>query len=168
MLYCKLSKQKLNSKSSTEAELIASSDMMGQMLWTLYFLRNQGYDITDNVLNQDNKSTIKLQENGKMSSSQRTWHINIRYFFIKDKIEKEEISVVYCPTKDMIGDYFTKPLQGQQFVQFRNMIMGIISTMTEECVGESGTDSSMNHKYNGQEKELTKVKDTIEQAVNTK
>jgi hypothetical protein len=89
MLYCKSSRQKLNSKSSTEAELIASSDMMGQMLWTLYFLRNQGYDITNNVLNQDNKSTIKLQENGKISSSQRTRHINIWYFFIEDKIEKE-------------------------------------------------------------------------------
>jgi hypothetical protein len=78
--------------------------------------------IPKNELNQDNKSAIQLEENGKMSSSQRVCHINIRYFFIKDKIEKDEISMAYCPTKDMVADYFTKPLQGRQFIRFRNMI----------------------------------------------
>jgi hypothetical protein len=68
MLYCKSSKQKLNTKSSTEAELVASSNMMGQMLWTLYFLQGQGYKISKNMLHQDNKSAIKLEENGKLSS----------------------------------------------------------------------------------------------------
>ena len=93
--------------------------MLGQMLWTLYFLQDQGYDVAkplENILHQDNTSAIRLEENGKMSSSQRTRHINIRYFFIKDKIEREEISVVYCPTEDMVADYFTKPLQGSQFI----------------------------------------------------
>jgi hypothetical protein len=48
------------------------------------------------------------------------------------------------------------------------MIMGIISTMTEESVGENGTDNAMNDKYNRKEKELVKVKDTIERAGKTK
>jgi hypothetical protein len=39
-------------------------------------------------------------------------HINFPYFFITDRVSKEEVSVVWCPTGDMSGDYATKPLQG--------------------------------------------------------
>jgi hypothetical protein len=42
----------------------------------------------------------------------RKKHINIRYFFITDRVSKEEVSVVWCRTGDMIGYYATKPLQG--------------------------------------------------------
>ena len=74
---------------------------------------------------QDNTSSIKLEKNGKASSTKRTRHINIRYFLITDKLKKGEIDTVeYCPTGDMLADYFTKPLQGSQFRRFRNAIMG--------------------------------------------
>ena len=56
--------------------------------------------------------------NGKASSSKRTRHINIRYFLITDKVKRGDISIDYCPTEDMIADYFTKPLQGSLFVRF--------------------------------------------------
>jgi hypothetical protein len=72
-------------------------------------------------------------------------HINIRYFFIKDKIEKEEISIVHCPTEDMIADYFTKPLQGEQFTRFRDIIMGIVDDMSEERVGMGVTVHDTTH-----------------------
>lgn len=55
-----------------------------------------------------------------------TKHINIRYFFIKDKAEYNEIEICHLGTDDMIANYFTKPLQGEQFTRFRNMILGII------------------------------------------
>jgi hypothetical protein len=71
-----LKKQKLNTKSSTEAELIGIDDVLPQALWTKYFLEAQGYG-TDTLLPQDNQSTIKLSENGKSSSRKGTWHINI-------------------------------------------------------------------------------------------
>jgi hypothetical protein len=62
---------------------------------------------------QDNQSTIRLAENGKASSRRGTRHINIRYFFIADRIApRKEITVQYCPTKEMVADYFTKPLTG--------------------------------------------------------
>ena len=54
-----------------------------------------------------------------------TRHINIRYFLITDKIKKGEISVDYCPTEDMLADYFTKPLQGSLFRRLRNAAMGV-------------------------------------------
>ena len=48
-------------------------------------------------------------------SSKYSRHINIRYFFIKDKIEKNELRIQYKSTNDMIADILTKPLQGSKF-----------------------------------------------------
>ena len=63
-IYSTSRKQKINTKSSTEAELVAADDISGMMLWTKLFLEAQGYGINKNILYQDNKSTILLQENG--------------------------------------------------------------------------------------------------------
>ena len=65
-------KQKLNTKSSTEAELVAINDTMGQILWTRHFLAAQGIPVPTKTIYQDNKSTILLSENGRLSSSKRT------------------------------------------------------------------------------------------------
>ena len=67
-----------------------------------------------------------MGENGKMSTEKMTKNINIRYFFCTDRIMKGELSVKYCPTLDMIADYFTKPLQGSLFRKLRDLVMGII------------------------------------------
>jgi hypothetical protein len=74
-------KQKLNTKSSTEAELVSVNDISVMILWTKLFLEAQGYVIDKNILYQDNKSAILLEENGKKSSGKRTRALNIRYFF---------------------------------------------------------------------------------------
>ena len=83
--------------------------------------------MSDNVIFQDNKSTMLLERNRKASSSKRTGHINVRYFFITDRISKGEVRVEWCPTKDMVADYMTKPLQGSAFKKFRDLIMGSLS-----------------------------------------
>jgi hypothetical protein len=118
------SKHKMNTRSSTESEIVAADHFMPAICWTRYFMEAQGYKVQDNILYQDNKSSILLERNGKASSSKRTKHINIRYFFITDRVMKGELSVVWCPTGDMIGDYATKPLQGAVFKRFRDLIMG--------------------------------------------
>jgi hypothetical protein len=76
------------------------------------------------VVFQDNKSAILLEVNGKKSAGKRSRALNIRYFFVTDQIEKRNLEVKYCPTNDMIGDYFTKPLQGSKFTNFRKLILG--------------------------------------------
>jgi hypothetical protein len=50
--------------------------------------------------------------------------LGVRYFFLTDQVEKGNVSIVYCPTDDMIGDFHTKPLQGEKFRKFRNAILG--------------------------------------------
>jgi hypothetical protein len=77
-------KQKINTRSSTESKIVGVDNMMPLILWTRYFLITQGYQVNDNVVYQDNRSAILLERNGKTSSSKRTKHINIRYFFITE------------------------------------------------------------------------------------
>ena len=84
----------------------------------------QGIEVRENILHQDNKSAIILEQNGKASSGKRTRALNIRFFFIHDQINQGNLRVVYCPTKDMRGDFFTKPLQGKLFHEHRAFVMG--------------------------------------------
>jgi hypothetical protein len=82
-------KQKLNTRSSTETEIVEADGFIPAIYWTRYFMKAQGYGVKDNVLFQDNKSSILLESNGKDSSSKRTKHISTRYFFITDIVSKE-------------------------------------------------------------------------------
>jgi hypothetical protein len=100
-------KQKINTKSSTEAERV--DDLLAYILWAWYFLQEQGYDTEPSLLYQDNISAILLETNGKASSSKRTKHIKVKYFYVKDKIDQGEIVVEHCPTEQMWTDINTKP-----------------------------------------------------------
>lgn len=139
VIYGTSMKQKLNTTSSTEAEVVGTHDVMPQDLWTLYFLKAQGYIIKDNVLYQDNLSSILLEKNGRASSSKRTRHINVRYFFIADRVKSQEIRIEYCPTGIMLADYFTKPLQGILFQTMRDMIMGNIAIPLPHTISDEPT-----------------------------
>jgi hypothetical protein len=123
--YSSSTKQKINTKSSTESELVAVDDVIGQVLWTNNFLKEQGYTTKDTVIYQDNKSAILLEKNGRYSSSKKTRHIDARYFFIQDQYAQKKVSIQYCPTNNMIADFFTKPLQGSRFRKFRSLIMNL-------------------------------------------
>jgi Reverse transcriptase (RNA-dependent DNA polymerase) len=118
-------KQKLNTSSSTHAELVGADDAMPMVLWTKHFMEAQGFDIEQNIMFQDNKSTILLAENGRKSAGKRSRALNVRYFFITDQIAQGNLEILYCPTDDMISDYMTKPLQGEKFRKFRRAIMGM-------------------------------------------
>ena len=88
-------KQKLITRSSTESKAVGADYFMPPICWTRYFLDAQGYCVDDNILYQDNKSSILLETNRKASSGKRTNHINIRYFFINDRVKKGDVSVVW-------------------------------------------------------------------------
>jgi len=122
-VFVKSSKQKINSKSSTEAELVGLSDSASQVIWTRDFLAAQGYELQSAEIFQDNKSTISMIEKGR-STSEKSRHINIRFFFLKDRISAKEIKITYLPTEMMVADILTKPLQGRLFLELRKKLMG--------------------------------------------
>ena len=97
-------RQKLNTGSSTEVELVGIDDALKYIMWGLYFIQAQGFKVKKNLLMQDNKSTILMATNGRFSCSKRTKHIKNRYFVIKDKIGKGEIIIQYQPTCHLLGN----------------------------------------------------------------
>ena len=119
-------KHKINTQSSTESELLGVDDMMSSILRSHYFFNYQGYEVQDNIIFQDNRSTMLRERNGKPLSGKRTKHIKVRYFFITDQISKGEVRDEWCPTKDMVADFLTKPLQGAMFKRFRDLIKGVL------------------------------------------
>ena len=119
-------KQKLNTISSTESDIVRVDDFMPSIIWTRNFLNAQDYDVTG-------KHSILWQK--ELDSSGEEWqvvkwkqkkHINIQNSFVTDRIKKGEVTVDWCTTYDMTGYFFTKPNQGQLFRRFRDMIMGVV------------------------------------------
>ena len=85
-VYVDSHRQKLNTKSSTEAELVGLSDGSNNILWLRNFLIEQGCKVGPAKIFQDNKSTLALISRGR-STHKSTRHINIRYFYVKDKVD---------------------------------------------------------------------------------
>ena len=125
-------KQKLNTRSSTKAELVGADDAATMILWTGLFMEQQGYPLEKNILYQDNKSAILLETNGQRSAGKHSRALNVQYFFLTDQVEKKNLTIDYCPTDEMWGDFMTKPLQGEKFIKFRNLIMGVTNGVTDK------------------------------------
>ena len=113
------------SKSSSESELMQLSDTTSLAARERDFaIEQQHIDIKEQgILLEDNKSAIHMANNGK-SISNRTRHIKVRYFFVKQYLDNGEFRLEHCPTKDMIADILTKPLQGELFLELRDLLLG--------------------------------------------
>ena len=124
--------QKLNVGSSTECELVGIDDAIRPIMWGKMFIEAQGWTVDHNILYQDNKSTILLATNGRMSSSKRTKHIHHRYFLIKDKVDRGDLEIRHAPTEEMWSDVLTKPLQGMLFKRMRAQLMNVEVNYNDE------------------------------------
>ena len=122
-MHCKSSKQSIVTKSSTEAELVALSDSANQGLYIRNFLISQGYTMEPVMIYQDNTPCMALAEKGR-SGAERTRHIGIRNFWIRERVEIGEATIVHKGTKEMCANVHTKPLQGAQFVYERRCLTG--------------------------------------------
>ena len=122
-VHCKSSKQSIVTKSSTEAELIALSDSANQGLYIRNFLLSQGYEMKPVTIYQDNTSCMALVDRGR-SRAERTRHIAIRNFWIRERVATGEAIIVHKGTKEMYANVLTKPLQGAQFVYERKCLTG--------------------------------------------
>ena len=128
--------QNNNTRSSTEAELVGVDDVIGFVEWTSLYLKCQVKEYLvnhplknlgkKNLVLQDNTSTIKLAKGGRRVCGKRTRNINIRYFYVTERINNGMVVVSYCPTKEMVSGYLSKPLQGSLFRLHGNAIMGML------------------------------------------
>ena len=103
----------------------------------------QGYEVTQNILYQDNKSTILLEENGRKSAGKRSRALNIRYFFVTDQIARGNLTIEFCPTERMTADFYTKPLQGEPFRKFKAELMGQVPGLPVPAPGRSVLEDSI-------------------------
>lgn len=107
------------------SDLVAVDNFLSKILWVRNFLSEERVDLDTHVY-QDNRSTILMCKKGRKVLSKRTCTMHVRYFAIKDNIEKGYLKVMHLGTHEMLSDFFTKPLQGSKFRDFRNLILGKI------------------------------------------
>ena len=131
------------------------------MLWTLRFLDGQGFTVNGTILFQDNKSVMLLERNGRASSSKRTRHILLRYYFVKEHVDSGDIQVQYCPTKEMWGDFFTKPTQGHLFLVQRDHVMNIDSSSPYHSSHRSVLREPTNRAHGGDFTPLLEPKEEV-------
>ena len=102
-------KQRLNTRSYTEAKLVPSDNFLLKILWTKEFIRGQGYDLNAELC-QVNMTTMRQKKVHSYLGKQSQF-ISIHYLIIKSLVEKVDLRILHCPTNEVVGDFFTKPLQ---------------------------------------------------------
>ncbi|KAJ9542161.1 hypothetical protein OSB04_028667 [Centaurea solstitialis] len=106
-------KQHCVSTSTAEAEYVAAASYCSQVLWMRTQLRDYGYNFNHIPIYCDSKSAIAITCNPVQHT--RTKHIDIRYHFIKDHVERGTIELYFVNTEYQLADLFTKPLDEKRF-----------------------------------------------------
>jgi len=121
----KSSKQKIGTRNSTEAELVALSNLYLVELWLHAFLKSLGIALKTPVIYQDNKSTISLVQS-LLNKKPRSRHLNARRRVMYDAIMvNKNVDIAYLPTNEMTADVLSKPVCGALFFKFAASIQGM-------------------------------------------
>ncbi|CAI5462925.1 unnamed protein product [Closterium sp. Yama58-4] len=137
------SKQELIALSSAEAEYIALCSATKEGLYLRELLEEAKLaELPNFTVFCDNQSAIRIAN--KNGFANRTKHIALRYFFVKDEIEKGRLELSYCPTSEMAADYLTKKLGKQKF-EYCMLLTGqshVTSSDTPEAKGSVGNNKT--------------------------
>ena len=115
-------KQKLVTRSSTEAELVALNLAVEELLPLRHIMEELGYSQKPIIVEQDNKSTIILATRGS-GRSERARSIDIKYFWVSEQIQNRVVEIKYEPTKTLKSDGLTKVLVGEKFLKWRKDLL---------------------------------------------
>jgi hypothetical protein len=118
VLSARSSKQKIVTKSSTEAELVGLSDSAAHAIHLRNFVIAQGNSVGPAVIYQDNLSCMALMNRGG-PGSERSRHIGIRHFWVAERVAAGEVVIEHLSTDQMFANAPTKPVQGAQFERER-------------------------------------------------
>jgi hypothetical protein len=129
--YSRSFKQKLVSRSSTEAEIQALDQAVVEVEWLRWLLHELGYAPKDpTIVFQDNMSCIQIA-NGEADPSPRTRHYAMRYFYVKQAVEEHSVVLKYLATTDHTADILTKqPTTVHLFLKLRAKLMSCADTPT--------------------------------------
>ncbi|GJW89206.1 retrovirus-related pol polyprotein from transposon TNT 1-94 [Tanacetum coccineum] len=103
--------------STTEAEYVSARKACQQALWMKQALIDYGVRLDDIPIMCDNKGAIDLSKN--LVQHSRTKHIEIRHHFLRDNVQKGNISIEKVSSEDNIADILTKPLKREPFNYLR-------------------------------------------------
>nr|GEZ82611.1 hypothetical protein [Tanacetum cinerariifolium] len=106
-------KQDCTSMSSAEAEYVSLSTCCTQVLWLRTQLTDYGFHFDKIPTYCDSKAAIAISCNPFQHS--RTKHIDVRYHFIKEKVEKGIIELFFVRTEYQLADLFNKSLFKDRF-----------------------------------------------------
>jgi hypothetical protein len=116
--------QPLTACSTHEAELIALTFASQEAVWFKRLLLEIGLTLKAPIpIMCDNQGTVFTAHNP--NQNQRSKHLDIRYFKVRQYIEDKLVNVLFVPTKLNLADFFTKSLHSQAYTRFRDIIMGI-------------------------------------------
>ena len=117
--------------SSSEAEYMAASAAVQEALHVRSLLSSLGMEQSAATkIYEDNQGCIAMSENAM--GQRRTKHIDIRYHFIRERVESGEVKLCYVPTEQQLADLLTKPLGRVQVIRLRERMMGQAEDQSEE------------------------------------
>ena len=94
---------------------------MCEAIWFRIPLQDVGEEQIDaTTIRCDNQNSIKLANNPVFHKN--TKHIDVQFYFVREKVQSKEIHLVYCNTFDNVANIFTKPLGRIMFEIFREML----------------------------------------------
>ena len=115
-------KQRTVALSTCEAELYAEAAAIQEVLWLRGMLKELGlHTHTGSIVHGDNQSAIAVSKNG--IKGERTKHVDIKYHFVTETVERGDVVLKWIPTSEMQADIFTKALAAPLFEHFRKQIM---------------------------------------------
>ena len=114
-------KQSSVALSTAEAEYIAACATCKEVVWLRKLLADlSGHQVDVTVIFCNNQSCVKLSENPVFHD--RSKHINMKYHYIRDILQKGVVKLQYISTDEQVADIFTKPLARVKFVYFQEWL----------------------------------------------
>ena len=118
-----MSQKKVNTRSSTELDLVGVNDYITCIIWVYLFVKEKCFTHKTKIMHQYKRNATHLGINGKSLSGQRARNMIIMHLFIKDMVDKGWVKIIYCATGGMVDNHYIKTLQGIQFKRFHAFII---------------------------------------------